>query len=411
MLDFMTVPTATLGEGMNQTDRIFNRSFILMLSTGFLLFLSITMISPILASYAMTFNITGGLVGFLAGLFSISSLIIRPICGKAVDLKSKKLILIGSYFTVTVAMLGYATTTSVPMLFMFRILHGLGWGFASTTSMTVAIDALPKKRIASGIGFYTMMQTAASAVAPIVGLAIANQYGFRTTYFVGGLMSLTGMAMTPFVVTTPPKNAHFSLMKSIRFKELFEKKAALPALLTCCNSMAGAAIGTFLALYAKQLGIASFGLYFSVSALTMLAARPFLGVLTERYGLVKIIVPCEILMAGSVIGLGQATNLTGILIVAIVMGIASTGAAPALMAACIQSTSEDKRGVATSTSYVGLDSGLFLGSFIAGILINWIGYTVAFSFFALPILLSTMLYVRSGKPKIEYTQAVDSETV
>jgi len=392
---------------MSQTDRIFNRSFILMLCTGFLLFMSITMVSPIMASYALSLNVAGGLVGFLAGLFSISSLIIRPICGKAVDLKSKKKILMGSYFVVFLAMLGYAFSNSIPMLFCFRILHGLGWGFASTTSMTVAIDSLPHKRMAAGIGFYTMMQTTATAIAPMVGLSIASQYGFQTTYLTGAMMALLGLMMTPFVMTTPPKNAHLSLFKSLKIRELLEKNAILPALLTCCNAMTGAAIGTFLALYAIKLGVTGIGIYFSVNAVTMLVTRPFLGYLTERFGLMKVIIPCEILMAISVIGLALSTNLTGILVVAVLMGIGSSGASPALVAACINSTSVDKRGVATSTNYVGLDSGLFLGASIAGLLINWIGYTGAFSFFALPILISLALYVVSERNKPEVHQPLD----
>ncbi len=380
---------------MNQNETVFNRSFILMLCTSFLLFLSITMISPIIASYAVSLNVSGGLVGFLAGVFSISSLIIRPICGKAVDLKNKKKILMGSYFVVFVALTGYAFSTSVQLLFFFRILHGLGWGFASTTSMTVAIDALPQKRIAAGIGFYAMMQTTATAIAPMVGLYVAGRYGFRATYLCAALMALLGLVMTPFAMTTPPKNSHLKLLKSIKFRELIEKKAILPALLTCCNAMTGAAIGTFLALYARKLGISGIGLYFTINAAAMLISRPILGNLTERYGLTKIIIPCEILIAISVIGLAVLTNLTGILAVAVFMGIGMSGASPALIAACINSTTKDKRGVATSTSYVGLDSGLFLGAFIAGLLVNWVGYSGAFSFFAIPIIATTAVYAIS----------------
>ena len=171
--------------------------------------------------------------------------------------------------------------------------------------------------------------------------------------------------------------------------------------------MTGAAIGTFLALYAIKLGVSGIGIYFSVNAVTMLVTRPFLGYLTERYGLLKIIIPCEILMAVSVIGLALSTNLTGILMVAVLMGIGSSGASPALVAACINSTSIDKRGVATSTNYVGLDTGLFLGASIAGLLINWFSYAVAFSFFSIPILISLVLYVMSAKNKPEVHQQLD----
>ena len=82
------------------------------------------------------------------------------------------------------------------------------------------------------------------------------------------------------------------------------------------------------------------------------------------------------------------------------------------MASCINSTTEEKRGTATSTSYVGLDSGLFLGSFIAGILINWIGYDGAFSIFAIPVFISMMLFVLSSRAKSEPPQTIfNAETV
>lgn len=386
---------------MIQNETVFNRSFILMLCTSFLLFLSITMISPIMASYAVFLNVSAGLVGFLAGIFSVSSLIIRPICGKAVDLKNKKIILMGSYFVVFMALIGYAYSTTVQSLFIFRILHGLGWGFASTTSMTVAIDALPQNKIATGIGFYAMMQTTATAIAPMIGLYIADLYGFRSTYLCAALMALLGLMMTPFAMTTPPRNSHLKLLKSIRFRELVEKKAILPALLTCCNAMTGAAIGTFLALFASKLGVSGIGLYFTINAAAMLVSRPIMGFLTERFGLSRIIVPCEILIAASVVGLAFSTNLTGILVVAVFMGIGISGASPALIAACINSTTKEKRGVATSTSYVGLDSGLFLGAFIAGLLVNWVGYSGAFSFFAIPIIATTIIYASSKKNKFK----------
>jgi len=391
---------------MEKKDKIFNRSFTIMLFTSFLLFLSITMTSPIMASYAFSLNISGGLVGFLAGLFSMSSLIIRPICGQAVDLKSKKRMLMGSYFVVFIAMLGYALSSSIQLLFIFRILHGFGWGFASTTSITVAIDALPKKRMASGIGFYAMMQTTATAIAPMVGLYIAGHYGYQATYLSGAMMAFLGLMMTPLVVTTPPKKSHSSLFRSIKIRELVEKRAVFPALLTCCNAMVSSSIGTYLALYAKNLGISGIGIYFTVTAITMLISRPFMGYMTERYGLMKVIIPCEIIIASAVIGLAMSSSLIGILGVAVFMGIGTSGATPALVAACINTTTEEKRGVATSTNYVGLDSGLFLGAFIAGLLVNWVGYAGAFSFFALPIVVILPLYIISRRRNIDINQSI-----
>jgi MFS family permease len=382
-----------------ENKKIFNRSFVLMLITGFLLFMSIMMISPIMASYATSLNVTGSVVGLLAGIFSIASLIIRPISGNAIDLKNKKKLLMGSIGIVSIAMLGYTFTNSIGALFFFRILHGLGWGFASTTSMAIATDAIPHKRLATGIGYYGMMQMMTSAIAPSLGLAIANQWGYQSTFLCASCLALGSLLMTPFVMTKAPRNGHLSLLKSIKLENLLERSAIMPALLTMCNAMAGVAVGTFLVMYARKYGIVDIGLYFTVNALIMVSVRPLMGYLTERIGISKVIIPCEIMIALSVIGLGFSRSLSAVIVVAVFMGIGNSGAGPALIAECIHSTKTERRGIATSTNYVGLDGGNFLGSLISGSLVTLVGYTGMFSFFALPILIMIPFYLLTKKKK------------
>jgi MFS family permease len=381
-------------------EKIFNRSFVLMLITGFLLFMSIMMISPIMASYATSLNVTGSVLGFLTGVFSIASLIIRPISGNAIDLKNKKKLLMGSIGIVTISMLGYTYTHSIGLLFFFRVLHGLGWGFASTTSMAIATDAIPHKRLATGIGYYGMMQMLTSAIAPSIGLAITNRWGYQSTFLCASLLALASLSMTPFVLTKSPINSHLSLIKSIKLENLLEQSAIMPALLTLCNAMAGASVGTFIALYAFESGIENIGLYFTVNALVMVLVRPLMGYLTERQGTTRVIIPCEIMIALSVIGLGFSKSISSILVVAVFMGLGNSGAGPALIAECIHSTKRYRRGIATSTNYVGLDGGNFMGSMISASLVPLVGYGFMFSFFALPILFSIPFYLSNKKKKI-----------
>lgn len=384
---------------MAQHETIFNRSFILMLITGFLLYMSLMMVSPILSTYANALNATGTVVGLLAGIFAIASLMIRPISGNAVDLKDKKKLLIGAIIVVLIALTGYSFSTSIQSLFFFRILHGLGWGFGSTTCMTIATDALPHKKIAAGVGFYGMMQMLASAIAPSLGLAIAGQWGFQSAFLFATLMALLALLMTPFVKTVPTRNQGQSLRKSIKLKNIVEIKAVMPALLTFANTMASSAIGTFLVLYAAKYNILNIGLYFTVNALVMFGVRPLMGYLTQRLGLHKIIIVCEILIALSMIMMALSTNLSAILMVAVVCGVGASGASPALVAKCIHATTPNRRGIATSTNFVGIDGGSFLGSFLAGILVTAFGYAAMFGLFALPILGLLPFYSNFQKKK------------
>lgn len=379
-------------------ERVFNKNFTAMLITGFLIYMSLNMITPILSRYAYSMHSPESIVGLLSGMFAFSALAVRPVSGVAVDVINKRKLLILSFSMLIIAFIGYSFSKSVSWLFVFRILHGASWGFGSTTCMTVAIDSLPKQKFAIGIGIYGMAQQLANAISPSIGLYLSNALGYRPTFLFSAIMASLALIFVYFFIDVKsPARTISSFKEILNLDNMIERNAVLPASITLVNTMATAAINTFLVIYADSIGILNIGLYFTLFASTMLILRPFMSALIDKVGLVKVIVPCEIFVILGLFNLMSAITLPRILLTAFLMAIGISGAQPGLVAECVNSTTADRRGVASSTNYIGTDIGNFSGSFLSGIIVPFIGFNKMFAFFSLPILLMILLFVSKQK--------------
>lgn len=109
-------------------ETIWNKDFILLLSVNAFVFIGMHMLSTTIAKYALTLQGTETVAGLIAGAFSITSLIVRPICGSLIDRKKKKNLYMFSMITILVSMLGYSISNTNLMLLCFRLLHGVGVG-------------------------------------------------------------------------------------------------------------------------------------------------------------------------------------------------------------------------------------------------------------------------------------------
>jgi len=54
-----------------------------------------------------------------------------------------------------------------------RIIQGVGWGFSTTASGTIATDLIPPRRRGEGMGFFGLSGNVALAMGPTLGLALA----------------------------------------------------------------------------------------------------------------------------------------------------------------------------------------------------------------------------------------------
>ena len=374
-------------------------SFINIFLISTLVYISNQMIATTISKFADYLGAGSSMVGMVAGSFAMMALFIRPFSGQAVDNLNRKKLLLVSLGLILVATVGLAISTTVIQLIVFRGLNGIGWGIGSTLCMTLATSCFPAERVNTSIGIYALGRTIAEAVAPVMALTFINFVGFNKAYYVNVLLIVLAMILTISLKIEVDRKSDFSF--SFKLQDIVAFPALIPMIITMLESIAGNSIIAFLVLYADTLSILNVGFYFTITSLISFFMRPVLANLIDKLSVKKVIIPCFVLEIISFGLLFIAKDEVFFILSAIFRGLGVAGSQTALMGMAINSVSTQKRGLASNTSYIGLDLGGFIGSNLAGIIVGMFGYRnlyavmILFLFLAIFILLSYFKKIES----------------
>lgn len=380
-----------------------SRQFLSIFVIAFLIYCSSQMLSLTLPKYANELGASSQAVGLLAGIFAMCALCMRPISGQVVDNESKKAMLRIVLLVILVSVFGLTMAKDYWLLVMFRGLNGLAWGIGSTLCMTIATNCFSQENMATGIGIYGLGQTIAQTLAPTFALPFAQKFGYNTLYWGNVALILTCLGLTFFMQVEEPRKEkrHYSF----NLRTMVHMPALLPASLTMCNNIAKSSITAFLVIFAGGMNIENIGLYFTIQAVTIFVCRPFLSKMADRFGLLKMLIPCEALCIVGLALIAFSQSLPTFLVAAVLMGMSAAGEQPILMAECVKSADAQNRGRASNTSYIGTDVGNFIGSNLAGVLVAALGYRNMYLASIIPVACCTIIFIMLSRRK---TQAVSA---
>src|SRR5690625_5129960 len=126
-------------------DKIWTKDFVLIFMANFFVFLGFQMTLPTLPLFVKELGGSDQLIGIIVGIFTFSALLLRPYAGHALESKGRRFVyMLGlSIFVLSVG--SFAFITSIVILLLFRVLQGIGWGFSTTATGTIATDLIPPK--------------------------------------------------------------------------------------------------------------------------------------------------------------------------------------------------------------------------------------------------------------------------
>ncbi|MBX6377976.1 MAG: MFS transporter, partial [Clostridia bacterium] len=159
------------------------------------MFLGFQMVTPTLALYLERFSRSAGVVGAVVGAFTIAAVAVRPWVGRQLDAAGRRPVLTAGLATFAAATAAFAVAPSLVAVAVLRVVQGAGWGALTTAAGTVAADVVPAPRRAEGLGYYGMATNAAQAVAPAVGLWLAQRFGFTPLFAVAALLGLVALGL------------------------------------------------------------------------------------------------------------------------------------------------------------------------------------------------------------------------
>ncbi len=382
--------------------KLWNAKYILLMIVNFITAFSFYMIVSLLSKYLMGIGLSLSVAGIIIGMFSITSLVIRPFTGFMTDNFSKKWLVILATVMTVCGTLGYFMTDQVWLIIILRIVHGIGFGINSTAVVSLATDYIPEERLGEGIGYFGLGQVLSSAIGPGIGVLIMEAIGMKATFIAAGGISIVAIVLMFAIANDRPAYLRPKKVK-LSIHQLISVEILNYALVAGLFSAVNGIISSYLLLFSESRGIGSISIYFTIYAVCMFIIRPSSGRLMDKYGLKTVVLPGLIITAIAMVILGFSYALLPVMLSAALRAFGQGAGQPSLQAASIKKVGRDRIGVANSTYYLGGDIGQGLGPIIGGAVITTCGYTNLFLFCALLLLTGVLIFIATEKknPKVD----------
>ena len=371
-------------------EKIWTRDFLLICLANFFVFLGFQMTLPTIPLFVESLGGNERLIGLIVGIFTFSALIVRPFAGQALETKGRRLVFLFGLvvFVFTVGLFGFMT--SIFLLFAMRIIQGIGWGFSTTASGTIATDLIPSKRRGEGMGYYGLFGNVAIAIGPSLGLILADVLKFEQLFIICGFLGLIAWLLAS--VIHYKKVDPISKRTSMKFN-FYEKSAIQPAILVFFITVTFGGIATFLPLYTVQQGVSGIQWYFLIYAVALMVTRIYAGQIYDRKGHQAVYIPSAVLITIAMLLLAWMPSNTVLFIAAILYGLGFGSVQPALQAWAVEKSAENRKGMANATFYSFFDLGIGIGAILFGQIGYWLGYRSIYITAAGSVFISILIYI------------------
>ncbi|GAM13004.1 MFS transporter [Mesobacillus selenatarsenatis] len=377
------------------TEKIWSRDFLFIFLANFFIFLGFQMTLPTIPLFVEQLGGNDQLIGFVVGIFTFSALLVRPFAGRMLETKGRGFVyLIGlSIFVLSVGSFGFAV--SIAFLFLMRVVQGVGWGFSTTASGTIATDLIPPRRRGEGMGYFGLSGNVALAMGPTLGLALAEVITFKQLFLGSAFLGLTAFLLASRITYKTVEKSEREVER--RRWDVYEKSALQPSLLLLFITVTFGGIASFLPLYSAQKGIEGIQWYFFIFAMALMLSRSFAGKLYDKKGHGAVFLPGTLLIMIAMILLAWLPNSLVMFIAAGLYGFGFGSVQPALQAWAVQDAPMNRKGMANATFFSFFDLGVGVGAMAFGQIGHWLGYGSIYIASAISVSISIILYIFMGR--------------
>jgi MFS family permease len=354
--------------------KILGRDFILCFFAQFTFQSAFNILVPTIPIYLSRFQAKEAEIGFLIGVFSFSSLILRPIVGSALlNIPERKFMIAGALLYVFSSIAYLLAPPFWPFLAV-RIIHGIGLALFHTSIFTLVVNITPAMHRGQVTSYFFLSGNMASALGPYFGMVLINRYNFVVLF-----LACTGLSLCSLLITIKlGKREGIPLENQpLKFGTILSREALPPSIVAFMLNIIWGALAAFFPLYALRHGVSNPGIFFFFLAITLILGRTLGGKILDIYDRKKVIIPCLIAIIISLVILAFSTTLSMFILVAVCLGTGWSLLYPSLLIYAIENA-DSARGPAMGT-FTGLaDLGTGIGPMIMGVILQWTSYPIMF---------------------------------
>jgi MFS family permease len=174
------------------TDRAAMRRIGVLMGTVFVDMIGFLIVLPLLPFYGERFGATETTIGLLIATFAFAQLTSAPLWGRLSDRWGRRPVILGSLLVSAGAFLLFGLAESVWLLFLSRLVQGVGGGTTGVVQAYVSDSMAPEQRT-RGLGWLTAATSAGVMIGPLLGSAAAG-YGESAPGFLAAGLCLANFA-------------------------------------------------------------------------------------------------------------------------------------------------------------------------------------------------------------------------
>ena len=353
---------------------ILTRDFILAFFAQLAFTIANHILIPTLPIYLSRMDSKETEIGVLIGIFTVSSLVLRPFAGKILlRTPEKKMMVIGAIL-FGFASIGYLVAPPFWPFLLVRIIQGIGYAFFYTASFTLIANISPEAHRGQSLSYFLLALNISLALGPSFGMYLINRFDFTTLFLV-----CLGLSLSSFFIinklgrkqVVPPEDSSIA-------SKFFISWEVLPAsAMGFFFFFIWGALTTFFPLYAIHHDVTNPGFFFTTIAIMLILGRALGGKLLDSYSREQVILPCLFAYVISMAILAFSETLPMFLLVAGIWGIGHAFLIPALMVYVLDRVGSSP-GPAMGTLTAISDLGMCLGPVIMGIIVQSTSYPTMF---------------------------------
>jgi len=308
-----------------------------MVATVFVVFTGFAFVLPFMTLYVRELGVTDPeavalWAGVLIGVAPLLAGIMAPVWGRLADRYGQKRMALRALVSYVVLLLLSALVTDVTQLLVLRL--GVGFfGGLGPLALAMATASVPREHTGRAVGAVQAAQILSAAVGPLAGGALADFVGIRWTFVVtaavcAGALVLVARYYQESLARPPAEDAlpRASFASVLRLPGV----ASLLAILFLVNFV-GRSFTPILPLHLQQLAVpagrlaVSTGVVISVYSIAAAISAALLGKASGRRSPRALLAMSLLAGAATVIPMALVGTFAGLLILAVVLGLASGG--------------------------------------------------------------------------------------
>jgi MFS family permease len=312
-------------------------------------------------------------VGFVAGAFSVSAVILRPFAGRLGDRYGRRILVLAGAATAAASIGGYTLARSLVPIVGLRLLNGVGEALFFTGAATTVVDLAPAERRGEAMSLFSLALYVGIGAGPFAGELILAARGFAAVWLVSAAICALAVILSVRIPDTRP-----IAEGPIQGSHLLHPAAVLPGIVMALSVCSFAGFSSFISLHALELGMSGSRYVFGTYAAVIITIRSLGAKIPDRLGARKTATLSLIVSATGLVMMGLARQPWSLFPSVSLFAIGQALSFPALMSLAAGNVPAGQRSsaIGTFTSFIDLAFGA--GPLTLGLVAEAGGYRSVF---------------------------------